>query len=232
MSKNLILLHSNSNSKNLIKTALQLKVFPEFDILIIDNDPMESSKEILAENPQIKCIIYDSPTEFGTSLLSAFEYSRDLDYEYLITIDTDNAGYLKDIPLIIENIKYDFDIISLSRILENFSHKSIPEKYLQDTELIAAALIEITDIDITDPLSETKCYRIKSVLLMELSEDTHTILLQIWIQAAHFGMSVIEIPSNSGETFGKEIDMYENLLLESLAFMETEKYLYPRERIN
>jgi hypothetical protein len=232
MNKNLILLQSPAGSKNLMNIALKLKEFPEFDILIIDDDKMEEAKETLAENPQIKCIIYDTPADFGTYLSAAFEYSRDLGYDYLITLDTDNPGFIKDIPLIVENIKYDFDIISLSRILENFDHEIIPEKYLQDSELISAALMEITDFDITDPLSETKCFKIKSVSLLELTEFTHTILLQIWIQAAHFGLSVIEIPANSGKTFGKEIDMYENILVESLALMETEKYLYPKETVN
>jgi hypothetical protein len=232
MNKNLILLHSANNSKNLLNAALQLKAFTEFDILIIDDDTMESVKETLLENPQIKCIIYDTPAEFGSSLLSAFEYARDLEYNYLITLDADNSGYLLDMPLIIENLKYDFDIISFSRILENYSHEIIPEKYIHDSETITLVLKEISDLDITDPLSETKCFRISSVIQMELTEYTHTILLQIWIQAAHLGLSVIEIPSNSGETFGKEIDMYEDFILECLAVMETEKYLYPKGTIN
>ena len=232
MNKNLILLHSENNSKKLLNAALMLKPFTEFDILLIDDDTMESVKETLAENPQIRCIIYDTPAEFGSSLLSAFEYARDFGYEYLITLDADNPGFIKDMPQIIENLKYDFDIISFSRILENFNYEKIPEKYLHDSETISIALKEISELDITDPLSENKCFRISSLAQMELTEYTHTILLQILIQAAYFDLSIIEIPSNSGENFGKEFDLYEDILLESLAVMETEKYLYPKGTIN
>lgn len=67
---------------------------------------------------------------------------------------------------------------------------------------------------------------------MELTETSHGIFLQIFIQGAYFGYNSIEIPSHSGLILGEELIEYDNPVEKFLSIIETEKFLYNKGTIN
>ena len=100
------------------------------------------------------------------------------------------------------------------------------------TSSLSSSLRDITDMDITDPFSGIRAYRIESIKEMNLTEFTAGIHLQIWIQASYLGLNVIEIPSMSGKSFGKEFSEIDDPLGFYLSLMESEKYLYKNSNMN
>jgi len=56
--------------------------------------------------------------------------------------------------------------------------------------------------------------------------------LQVWIQAAFFGLTIIEVPGYSQKNFGKELVLSDDPYGYYITLMETEHLLYQKKTIN
>lgn len=218
-----------SRIKNIIESIDNVE---NASLLLVDDGSTDETFSVLKENKKIQFIRHETSQGFGASLISSLEYASNLEYDYLITLDPNSKKITEDINSMIENLKYGFEIVSSSRILENFEIEKIDDSFTAITQSISLALKEVTNFDITDPLSGIKAFDIKSIEKMELTEFDHAVLLQIWIQAAFFDLSVIEIPSESETQFALELEDYEDAEGYFLSVIETEKYLYHKGTIN
>jgi glycosyltransferase involved in cell wall biosynthesis len=201
------------------------------DVLIIDDGSTDDTYEVIRDEAWVKYIKHELQLGLGASFTTAYEYARDLDYDYIIFFDHLNTRYKEELAQLTENLSYGYDIVTSSRILENYNYKEIPQDTIAITAEIADALKSLTTYDITDPLSGIKALRMEALRNMELTETTHGLFLQLWIQAHYFGLSIIEIPSLTGNGFGNELGLYSDPLEHFLSIMETEKYLYPDKNL-
>jgi len=228
----LISIISNNNLEFIKNTIIQIQNFDKIDLLIIDDGSEYDLLEEIKEFKFVKIILHDEVSGYGTCLYSAISFARDLGYNYLITLNPEETGFIKDIPNIINNLDYGYDIITCSRILENSDYSQIDENILNFFEELTDYLNSVTELSLTDPLSEIKGYNIDSIKDIELTIDDHGVLLQLFVQSSYFGYNVIEIPSESGNTFGNELNLYDNPLETFITVIETEKYLYNKGSIN
>jgi glycosyltransferase involved in cell wall biosynthesis len=202
------------------------------NILLVDDGTGKGMEIISDEFSDIKYIAHEKSLGYGSTFLSAYKYAKDFDFDILITVDESSTDLPGNISQILSNIEYGYDLVNCSRILENYDHKKIDPLYIEITSLISEKLCEVINVDLTDPFSGIKGYRLSSLENMELTEFTHSLLLQIWIQAAFFSLEIMEIPSASPEGFGSELDLYDNLPDYFIDFINTEKYLYKKGTIN
>ena len=228
----LIAIISNNNLEFIKSTILQVQNFDNIDLLIIDDGSDYDILDEIKEFKFVKSIIHDEGLGYGACLVSAIIFARDLDYKYLITLNPEEPGFVKDIPEIINNLEYGYDIVTCSRILENSDYSKIDENLLQFFENLTDYLNKVTELNLTDPLSEIKGYNISSTKDIDLTVEDHGVLLQLFVQCAYFGYNIIEIPSESGSSFGKELELYDTPLETFIAVIETEKYLYNKGSIN
>jgi len=223
--KILFFLHFDNNSKQLEKFILKFKSTIEMDLLIVDDG---SSKEIYDEISAIRKIFYIKHEKFlgyGASFLSALEFSNSFDYDILISYDLRTS--LTNLDVLLENINYGFDVVSISRILENYNHENFSPEYHDITLELSSKINEITEFNITDPLSKVKAYNLNSIKDFELTEFDYSIFIQIWIQSAFYGLNIIELPMvDVNDVIEDEIGSDEFFLQRLLAFSETEKFLY------
>lgn len=228
----LICLISDNNIEFIKKGILEIQNIDDSDLLIVDDGSEYDIIEEIKDYAFVKCIIHELPLGYGSCLETAFAYARDMEYKYLITLNPETAGVVKDVPTIMDNLKYGYDIVSCSRILENYSHDSLDKNLLEIYEVISEELNSAAELNLTDPLSENKGYNLELTNDFELTEAGHGVLLQVFIQGSFFGSNIIEIPSDAGLPFGDEIYEYENPLEELSAVIETEKFLYNKGTIN
>lgn len=202
------------------------------DILIIDDDSPNDFTSVFKVYPDVVYIKHEKSQGYGAALITGFKYGNDYGYDIITTINEESDNFTGDIRLMLENMKYGYDIINCSRILENYNHTEIPDSYIKTTQKIAEEINKETNYNLTDPLSGIKAFRLKSIKNMELTELGHGLFLQIWIQSAYFGFNVYEVPSDSPENFGDELNQYEDSIDYFLSIIETEKHLYNKGTIN
>ncbi len=233
MEKSILFTIISYNNLEFIKSAiLQILNFDKADLLIIDDGSDYDLMEEIGDYKTVKIIQHDQELGYGSCLYTAINFARDLGYNYLITLKTEEPGFVKDIPNIINNLDYGYDIINCSRILENSDYDKIDENIISFYNELTDYLNKVTELNITDPLSETKGYNLDSINDIELTIEDHGVFLQLFVQSSYFGYNVIEIPSESGNSFGEELNLYENALERFISVIETEKYLYNKGPIN
>jgi glycosyltransferase involved in cell wall biosynthesis len=202
------------------------------DILLVDDGSIDDTYTVIKEYPWIKYIKHADILGRGASFITAYEYARDLNYDVMIFLDYLNTRFGEEISLLMENIDYGYDIVNSSRILENYNYRLIPQYNIDVTSELSHKIKEITGFDLTDPLSGIKAIRTDSLTNMELTEFSHGLYIQLWIQSYYFGLNIIEIPAQSGNGFGEELAIYNDPLSVFLPIINTEKYLYSKKSIN
>ncbi len=228
----LIILLSDNNINNIKKALSILENIPYAETLIVDNGSEYDLINEISDYKFAKCILVETQMGYGECLFAAYSFSRDMGYKYIITINPKSKDIIKEIDAIKENLKYGYDIVTCSRILENYDYQKIDQTTTEITEAICSSLSDACEFNLTDPLSPNKGFIIESLNQMELTETSHGILLQIFIQGSFFGYNAIEIPSLSNLILGEEFMEYENPLEKFLSVIETEKFLYNKGTIN
>lgn len=230
--KTLIMIISDNNIESIKRSILEIDNVDNADLLIVDEGSDYDIMKIISKFPKVKCIKHEMKQGYGSCIDAALDYSRDMDYDYLITLACDVKNITNDVTEIIKNLDYGYDIVSCSRILENYNYDKIDENIIKFYEEIAIPFNEEINLNFTDPLSEIKGFNIEATEHILLTELTHGVHLQILIQGVFYGCNIIEIPSETGLELGKEIDEIENSLDHYLAIITTEKFLFNKGKIN
>ena len=122
--KKLLIAVPTYNEKETIeKLYNQLKQFaPDADILIIDDNSPDDTGAIIDElalkDSQVKTIHRAGKLGLGTAQKASYEYAREHNYDFLLTMDADGTHDPKYIPEMRAALTSDFDIIIGSRYAE------------------------------------------------------------------------------------------------------------------
>lgn len=165
------------------------------NILVIDDGSDDSTDKLLKEYKSIKVITHKTNEGYGRSLIDAFEFASDEDYDWIITMDCDHQHQPVCIPRFFKEIEKDnADIISGSRYFFYTNHENVPPDRLRINRCITALLNSALKLDITDAFCGFKAYRLESLKKLKLTEKGYGLPLQLWIQTTFAELRISEIP--------------------------------------
>ncbi len=220
------------NQAAMIESRLEFLQNYKCDILLVDDGSTDHTPSLLEEYEDINYIRHQMNLGIGSSVISGYEYARDLGYDFIITLDPAQGDSSEDISRILDNARYGYDIVTCSRILENYDHHHFSPERIETMSILSSSIMDCTGFDITDPLSGIMGLRTAALNEMVLSDSGHGLFLQLFIQAHYYGLSLIEIPTSTGYRFGDELELYDDPLGNFLSLIETEQHLYPRKSMN
>ncbi len=229
--KYLLAIISEDNIDHIKKIIAEVELIEEADLLIIDEESNYDIFGELAEFKKVICIYNEKKWGNGGCLYLAINYFNNFDYEFLVIMDSSSKSIISDFENISSNLSYGYDLVTCSRILENFDHETIAPEIIEISEIINERLNSILTEPITDPFSFNKGMSRRLIKEVEITENNSNAMLQLFIQANYYGFQFIEIPGEFTENFGIELNE-ENLVHESLTLMETENYLYNKGQLN
>ncbi len=203
------------------------------DILAVDDGSWDGTDAILRQFPQVATVRHPRNRGYGASLRTAFRYAIEHAYEILVTLDCDGQHEPRRIPDFVRACSNDIDIVSGSRYLTRFPGDGRPPPDRRRiNQIITKELNRTLGLQLTDAFCGFKAYRVSALTKLELTDDGYAMPLELWVQAVHHRLRIIELPVpliylEEERSFGGALDnadirlaVYRQVLADSLHRVE------------
>ncbi len=187
-----VILPVYNEAATLERVVRKLSELKEADVVIVDDGSTDATPSIL-ERISVKAVIRHAENYgYGQSLMDGFDFAKNHDYRYCVTMDADEQHEPGFIPCLLEKLE-DFDIVSGSRYLNPLlSSDTPPPERLEVNRIITEQLRHLTGYNLTDSFCGFKGYRVEGLRKLHLTETNYGFPLQAWLQAAKAGLTVTE----------------------------------------
>jgi len=163
-------------------------------ILVVDDGSTDATAAALTRHSNIDCVTHAVNRGYGAALQTAFEYAQKHSYETIVTIDCDGQHEPQRIPRFAAACQ-EVDIVSGSRYLKPFPGDTEPPAQRRwINSQITSELNELLRLGLTDAFCGFKAYRVAALSQLNLTEAGYAMPLELWVQAAHAGLRIIELP--------------------------------------
>jgi dolichol-phosphate mannosyltransferase len=163
------------------------------DVLVVDDGSTDRTPELLRKFPTVQVIRHETNRGYGAGLRSAFNRTLEAGYDGLVTLDCDGQHEPSLIPEIAGHLA-EADLVSGSRYLRVFDpSQRPPEERRRINVEVTRWLNECLGLHLTDAFCGFKAYRAAALSKFEISDDGYAMPLQVWVQAAANGLSIVEV---------------------------------------
>jgi glycosyltransferase involved in cell wall biosynthesis len=164
------------------------------DVLVVDDGSTDGTPERLKKFPILQVIRHERNRGYGAGLRSAFQRTLEREYDGLITLDCDGQHQPSRIPEVAAPLDR-ADIVSGSRYLKIFDPSQRPPEARRRINVeVTRWLNDCLGLHLTDAFCGFKAYRASALAKFEITNEGYAMPLQVWVQAAQHGMTIVEVP--------------------------------------
>jgi dolichol-phosphate mannosyltransferase len=183
------------------------------DVLVVDDGSTDETAALLARRNDVDCLRHPANRGYGAALKTAFDYAVQFRYDVLVTIDCDGQHEPQRISQLVQ-ASCGADIVSGSRYLlrGDASQRASGQGGASPLELrppstnappperrrinaqITRELNQRLGLQLTDAFCGFKAYRTAALAQMTITEPGYGMPLELWVQAAHLGLRIVEVP--------------------------------------
>ncbi len=162
-------------------------------ILVVDDGSTDETPSVVA-NHDVQVVRHEENYGYGAALRTAFRWAAERGLQWCITMDADWQHEPGCIPLFLELLGPTVDIVSGSRYLNaGLARDEPPEDRRWVNQVVTELLKAVTRYPLTDAFCGFRAYRVEAVEKLSLQDSGYALPVELWIKAAHCGLSVKEI---------------------------------------
>jgi len=186
-------------------------------VLVVDDGSTDESGSTASRLPGVEVLRHEVNEGYGKSLMDAFAYALEGDFDVLVTIDCDEQHEPALIPRFIE-LAGEHDIVSGTRYAPDSEVLGeTPADRAEINRTVTGRINDVTGYALTDAFCGFKAYRRRALSRLRPTEWGYAMPLQLWIQAARSRLDVIELPvpriyHDADRSFGHDLDSKERRL--------------------
>ncbi|MEX0792038.1 MAG: glycosyltransferase family 2 protein [Pirellulaceae bacterium] len=180
-------------------------------VLVVNDGSSDGTREILEARSDITVVHHEQNQGYGAALLTAFKYAQENGFEVIVTLDCDGQHEPQRIPRFIKACE-GVDIVSGSRYLKQYEGDSEPPAQRRwINKRVTAEINRLLGFQLTDAFCGFKAYRVAALAKLNVTEVGYAMPLELWVEAAKAGLSVIELPVpliylDESRSFGGALD--------------------------
>ena len=199
------------NEARHVTTVLDEVVSYTHDVLVVDDGSSDGTAQLLGQRSDIAQIRHPENCGYGAALRTAFDYAILHCYDVVVTIDCDGQHEPQRILNLVDACQQ-ADLVSGSRYLQrNQSNEQAPAERMQINREITQELNQRLGLSLTDAFCGFKAYRTCSLARLELTEAGYGMPIELWVQAVHHGLHIVEVPVpliylEEKRSFGGQLD--------------------------
>ncbi|MDX1965005.1 MAG: glycosyltransferase family 2 protein [Pirellulales bacterium] len=181
-------------------------------VLVVNDGSVDGTAELLANRRDVAVVTHPRNLGYGAALRSAFDYARQHEFEFLVTVDCDGQHQPRLIPEFVRvlaglpTVELPFtparspdprpiDLVSGSRYLKIFDGDSHPPVERRRINVqITAELNDRLGLRLTDAFCGFKGYRVAALAQVPVTEPGYAMPLEFWVRAAAAGLRIEELP--------------------------------------
>jgi dolichol-phosphate mannosyltransferase len=164
------------------------------DVLVVDDGSTDATPRLLEGFERVQVLRHERNRGYGAGLRTAFRHAIDAGYDGLVTIDCDGQHEPHRIREIAAPLDR-YDVVSGSRYLRVFDPtQQPPADRRRINQEVTRWLNDGLGLGLTDAFCGFKAYRTSALERLEITEDGYAMPLEVWVQIARHGLSVVEMP--------------------------------------
>lgn len=164
------------------------------NVLVVDDGSSDGTSDLLDQRTDIRIVRHVQNQGYGAALFSAFRYAIEHGFDGVVTIDCDGQHEPMRIPRFVAAAG-SVDIVSGSRYLKQYDGDSEPPAQRRFVnQQVTAEINRRLGLNLTDAFCGFKAYRTDALKQLNLQEPGYAMPLELWVQAAHAGLKIIELP--------------------------------------
>ena len=161
-------------------------------VIVINDGCTDSTAEILKKYDQIEVVTHDRNHGKGVALKNGFKKAVELDYRYVITIDSDGQHNQDELTNFIEKIEKEPDSLIVGA--RNMEQSSVPGKSSFGHKFSNFWYRVETGIDLPDTQSGYRLYPVRLLNGMKFITSKYEFEIEVIVRAAWKGINVTHVP--------------------------------------
>ena len=225
------------NIEKLIESVL--KVAPEVDILIVDDNSPDGTGDIAdkiaAKETRLKVLHRAGKQGLGSAYVAGFKYALEKGYDFVFEMDADFSHNPEKLRLFIERSE-GCDLVIGSRYINGISVVNWPLNRLLLSILANLYVRIILWLPVKDATSGFKCFKaavLKTIDLDRVKSDGYSFQIEMNYRAHRNGFKICEIPVIFIDRHSGTSKLNRNIILEALLIpwsLRLESIFWKRKR--